>query len=65
MRIQNHEKKLGRVISGRATDSAEAKKVVQECRDSYNKIVMDETIQNKKEYKDLKWSTPTKLSERD
>ena len=41
VRIKNHEKKLGRVISGRPTDSAEAKRVVQECRDSYNQIVRD------------------------
>lgn len=32
VRIANHEKKLGKVLSGRPTDSAEARKVVKECR---------------------------------
>ena len=42
-KIANHEKKLGKIISGRPTNSAEARKVVKECRESYNLIVKDES----------------------
>lgn len=65
VRIPNHEKKLGKVISGRPTNAAEARRVVKECRESYNTIVKDEKKQQQKEYKELKWNTPTKPRERD
>jgi hypothetical protein len=44
-RIANAESKFGKVISGRPTDATEARRVVKECRDSYNMIVKDETKQ--------------------
>ena len=42
-RLANAESKFGKVICGRPTDSAEARRVVKECRESYNLIVKDES----------------------
>jgi len=62
-RIANPEKKHGKYIVNRPTDSREAKRVIKECRDYYDNIVNNEKTQEKKEYKNLKWSTPVKNKE--
>lgn len=41
-KLENAESKYGKVISGRPTNAAEARRVVKECRDSYTLIVKDE-----------------------
>ena len=62
-RIANPEKKHGKYILNRPTDANEAKKVIKECRQHYEVIVNNETKQDQKEYKNLKWSTPVKQKE--
>jgi len=62
-RLANAEKKHGKYIVNRPTDSREAKRVIQECRAYYDRIVNSEETQEKKEYKNLKWSTPVKAKE--
>lgn len=62
-KIANSEKKHGKYIVNRPTDSREAKRVIQECRAYYDRIVSSEETQEKKEYKNLKWSTPVKAKE--
>lgn len=61
VRLENAEKKYGKTIVGRPTDSKEALKVIQECRGYYDKIVNSKEAQ--KEYKKLKWTSPTKAKE--
>ena len=46
VKIKDAAKKLGKMIKGRSTDAAEARKVIKECRDSYNEIIKDESKQN-------------------
>lgn len=62
-RIAKSEKKHGKYIVNRPTDSREAKRVIKECRAYYDRIVNSEETQEKKEYKNLKWSTPVKAKE--
>lgn len=62
-RIENPEKKFGKYIANRPTDSREAKKVIKECRVSYERVAGSEQTQEQKEYKNLKWSTPVKAKE--
>ena len=62
-RLENAEKKYGKTIANRPTDSKEALKVIEECRAYYDRIVNSKETQEKKEYKKLKWTTPTKAKE--
>jgi inorganic pyrophosphatase len=62
-RVDKHEKKFGKEIGGRATNAAEALRVIEECRESYYSIVNDEKKQKSDDYKDLKWSSPRKAQE--
>jgi len=57
--LENPEKKFGKYIVDRATDSKEAMKVIKECRSYYDNIVNSEETQKKDDYKKLKWTTPT------
>jgi len=57
--LENPEKKYGKFIVDRSTDSKEAMKVIKECRSYYDNIVNSKETQKKDEYKKLKWTTPT------
>ena len=61
--ISDPEKKMGKVIKDRPTDSAEARKVIEECRKSYQDIINCSLKQIKPEYSDLKWNTPKRKTE--
>ena len=51
--LENPSKKYGKEINGRATNAAEAIKVIKECRKSYDDIAKDKKMQAKDEYKKL------------
>lgn len=55
VRIENAEKKYGKMIKGRSTSAAEAKKVIKECREGYKHINDDGAKRDSKWYRDLKW----------
>jgi inorganic pyrophosphatase len=61
--ISEPEKKMGKVIKDRPTDSAEARKVIEECRKGYQTIIKCSLKQVKPEYADLKWNTPKRKTE--
>jgi inorganic pyrophosphatase len=60
IRIENAEKKYGKMIKGRSTSAAEAKKVIQECREGYKHINDDGARRESKWYRDLKWQEDNK-----
>jgi len=62
-KIKNHEKKLGKYIVDRPSDSYEARKVIKECRKCYDRIVNCAIQQQKEKYKKLNWSSSMRKSE--
>lgn len=57
--LENPEKKYGKYIVNRPTDSKEAMRVIEECKGYYERIVASEDVQKEDDYKKLKWTTPS------